>query len=210
MNISGIYKITNMLNNHCYIGSTMNIKNRWTVHKRFLNSNKHHSQYFQNAWNKYGKDKFKFEILLYCDKKDLIFFEQRAINTYRPEYNICLTAGNSLGRKFSDTSKQKMSIKRKARITTKETCKKISEAQKRIGNRPPSGKGKVRTENFKKNLSNKRKGNYNPSAKLNWNDVTNIRLYNKINSMSKKDIAVLFNVSLSCIYNIISNKTWKI
>ena len=30
---SGIYKITNLINNKCYIGKSVNIKERWAYHK---------------------------------------------------------------------------------------------------------------------------------------------------------------------------------
>lgn len=106
---SGIYKITNTLNNHCYIGSAVDLNRRWITHKYNLNAQKHHSSYFQNAWIKYGSSSFIFEILLYCEKKELIFFEQRAIDTYKPEYNLCPVAGSSLGRKLSEEHKAKIS-----------------------------------------------------------------------------------------------------
>lgn len=132
---TGIYKITNIINNHCYIGSAVNLNRRWITHKYNLNAQKHHSSYFQNAWNLYGSKSFTFEILLYCDKKDLILYEQRAIDEYKPEYNMCPTAGSSLGRKLSEEHKAKISA---------------------------AGKGKKHTEESKQLMSQNRKGKANP------------------------------------------------
>ena len=60
---SGVYQIKNVVNKHCYVGSSVNIDIRWSVHKHLLKNNKHYNQYLQNAWNKYKQDNFKFEIL---------------------------------------------------------------------------------------------------------------------------------------------------
>jgi hypothetical protein len=61
--IMGIYKITNIKVGKFYIGSSKDIEKRWKDHVYMLNRNQHHSLYFQNAWNKYGEDNFKFEII---------------------------------------------------------------------------------------------------------------------------------------------------
>jgi group I intron endonuclease len=61
--MSWIYKITCIGDNKVYVGSTHNIKRRWQIHRDTLKRNVHHNSYLQYAWNKYGKDSFKFEIL---------------------------------------------------------------------------------------------------------------------------------------------------
>ena len=109
VNQSGIYIITNNLNKHCYIGSALNIRKRWNRHKSDLCLQKHHSLYLQRAYNKYGSVNFTFTILLICDKKDLLFYEQRAIDRYKPEYNQCPVAGNCTGHKTSEEAKRKLS-----------------------------------------------------------------------------------------------------
>lgn len=59
----GIYKITNIVNGKIYIGKSLNIEQRFNRHINDLNRNSNHNPHFQNAWNKYGEDKFKFEII---------------------------------------------------------------------------------------------------------------------------------------------------
>jgi group I intron endonuclease len=56
----GIYKITNLVNNRYYIGSSLDIKRRWDTHRRMLNKNNHHNDFLQKSWNKHGGDNFKF------------------------------------------------------------------------------------------------------------------------------------------------------
>lgn len=62
--IKGIYTITNIINDKYYVGSSLNVKNRLKVHKQQLIKNIHPNNHLQGAWNKYGEDNFKFEIVL--------------------------------------------------------------------------------------------------------------------------------------------------
>lgn len=59
----GIYKITNIVNGKVYIGKSQNIEKRFKSHIEGLNGGRNHNPHFQNAWNKYGKSNFKFEII---------------------------------------------------------------------------------------------------------------------------------------------------
>lgn len=63
MEMGGIYKIVNKINQHAYYGRAVNFKKRWSRHKTDLNKNKHHCKYLQNAWNLYGSDNFEFVII---------------------------------------------------------------------------------------------------------------------------------------------------
>lgn len=91
---SGIYSIVNVENNFLYIGSSSVLTRRWSHHKSMLNGKRHHSDRLQSAWNLFGSDKFKFEILeLVSDESQLKIREQCWINFYdsaNPEkgYNI--------------------------------------------------------------------------------------------------------------------------
>ena len=59
----GVYKITNIINNKFYIGSSKNIEKRLKNHFNNLKNNTHCNKHLQNAYNKYGKDAFISEIL---------------------------------------------------------------------------------------------------------------------------------------------------
>src|SRR5574343_145795 len=69
--VMGIYKITNTINNKCYIGKSMRVFKRWYEHKAHLRKNKHINIYLQNAWNKYGENVFDFKVIEICEEKDL-------------------------------------------------------------------------------------------------------------------------------------------
>lgn len=101
---SGIYKITNIENNKFYIGSSQNIKRRTQGHLNALRKNKHHSTYLQNAFNKYGEDRFIFETVISCSIEELLTIEQYYIDFLKPHYNMSPTAGTTRGYKHQEKS----------------------------------------------------------------------------------------------------------
>lgn len=132
--ISGIYRIINTLDNKFYIGNSVNIYSRWGLHKHLLNNNKHGSIKLQRAWNKYGEQNFRFEIIELCDpvRDTLIFLEQKYLDL-KPAYNTCYFASSTLGFRHSEESKKKMSDFRKTQKGkhhhTEETKQMMSERQ---------------------------------------------------------------------------------
>lgn len=112
MKISGIYVIRNVINNKVYIGSAVDLNNRWFSHRNNLINNKHVNKHLQASFNKYGIDNFIFEILEYVvDKNCLIDREQNWIDFFNPEYNIRKVAQNNTGLRWSLSEE----IKQKAR-----------------------------------------------------------------------------------------------
>jgi hypothetical protein len=95
VNKSGIYKITNVINNKFYIGSSVNIRTRWNEHKNDLKKSFHGNIYLQRSHDKYGMEFLTFEILEECEPKNCIKREQYFIDTLNPEYNLCRIAGSS-------------------------------------------------------------------------------------------------------------------
>lgn len=113
---SGIYKIQNTLDGKVYVGSGQYIEGRWSDHKFQLSKDIHHSIHLQRAWNKYGKNSFKFEIieLLEPIKNILIEREQYWIDYYNSSndkfgYNINPKADSRLGSVSSKETREKIS-----------------------------------------------------------------------------------------------------
>lgn len=89
-NWCGIYRITCEGNSQTYIGSSVNIKDRWQQHISLLRGNRHSSVYLQNSYNKYGEDSFKFEVLLRLiefNEEILRDLEWYYIEKYQPAFN---------------------------------------------------------------------------------------------------------------------------
>ena len=105
----GIYKITNLINNKIYIGSSKNLKKRLNDHFSYLKRNKHGNNHLQASYNKHGLNYFTTEIIEECDLTILIKREQYYIDTLKPEYNKRIIAESNEGSTFSIVAKQNMS-----------------------------------------------------------------------------------------------------
>ncbi len=126
---SGIYKITNIVNNKIYIGSATNINSRWSSHRRYLKLGKHHNIHLQRSYIKYGLENFTFEIIEECLVELLIEKEQFYLDHLNPEYNINPIANSQRGRVVSEETRKKMSIAQIGRKHSEETKYKISKGQ---------------------------------------------------------------------------------
>lgn len=112
---SGVYAIINQERGYIYVGSSIQLTKRWIRHQTLLRNNKHHSRHLQNAWNKYGAERFQFVILAFCERPDLAATEQSYLNALHPVYNVIKIVGafpssksRNAGRKHSEETKQKM------------------------------------------------------------------------------------------------------
>lgn len=112
---TGVYKILNKINQKVYIGSSsQGLSIRLNYHVKNLKKNKHKNTYLQRSWNKYGEKNFTFEVIEECSKDFCIIREQFWIDFYKSNnssfgYNICAVAGSTLGFKYFEEQKQKIS-----------------------------------------------------------------------------------------------------
>ncbi len=110
-----IYSITNLVNHKRYIGSAAFFDKRMGTHVSKLNSKTHWNIHLQQAWNKYGKDNFKLEVIEMVDSQtSLIEREQYYIDLFQScdrknGYNISCVASSRLGTKMSKEAKEKIS-----------------------------------------------------------------------------------------------------
>jgi group I intron endonuclease len=88
---SGIYKITNTVNGKFYIGSSVDVQARFHKHKSGLRRGVHPNPILQRAWNRYGEDKFTFEILEECPEKNqgvCLIREQYYLDLLKPYLEV--------------------------------------------------------------------------------------------------------------------------
>ena len=70
--MTGIYKITNKINEMSYIGKSKDIMQRWSTHERALVKGTHHSTKLQEDFNQYGGiEAFDFSVLEICAPSEL-------------------------------------------------------------------------------------------------------------------------------------------
>lgn len=196
---TGVYQIRNLANNKRYIGSAAGRKGivgRWSVHKTLLTQGIHHSPKLQYAWNKHGADSFVLEAILYCDPENCLMYEQIALDSMKPEYNISPTAGSSLGTKHSNTSKAKMSAARIGRFGGQ--------------NHPMYGKkhspeSRAKIAAF---LTGKRTSSLRSPHKLSLQQVKEIKVLLQ-QGFTQLYIANLYGVKQPTISEINSGKAWR-
>ena len=96
--ISAVYKITNTVTGDFYIGSSKDIKRRWSSHKWPSIWNKHPNNQMYIDMQKYGTDKFEFQILEEVKPEHLKEKEQQFIEKMHPTYNSYNAKGLDLER----------------------------------------------------------------------------------------------------------------
>ena len=92
----GIYKITNLITNECYIGQSVDINKRWSEHcKCGLGIDTPPGNKLYKAMQEYGLENFTFELLAECSKEELNEKETYFINLYQAkEFGYNSTGGN--------------------------------------------------------------------------------------------------------------------
>ena len=168
-NNCGVYKITNTVTGDFYIGSSVNLRERLSQHRRALRGNRHINTHMQRSWNKYGESAFEFNPILYCDTSTTLFYEQLLLDRQKPTFNIAKNAtasmmglshseetkrkiseaqsgerGNNFGKHLSEEAKRNLS----ERVVSEETKRKISE----------SGMGHVVSEETRRKISEAQSG----------------------------------------------------
>lgn len=173
---SGIYKILNKLNGKFYIGSAVNLENRWREHKYHLNRDSHKNKHLQNSWINYGEIAFEFIILEYVeDKYKLIKIEQSYLDSLTPAYNMAQIAGSRAGVPMSEEAKNKIGAANKGKLLGrvmlqatkdlislankgKQNTKGRKQSAEEIAKRVAANTGKTRTKETKTKMSEARKG----------------------------------------------------
>lgn len=194
----GVYKITNKLNNKCYIGISTDIESRWTYHKKESNwyNKKEYNKKLYRSFRKNGLKPFTFEVLEECLPEELSDKEKYYValfNSYHDGYNGTAGGEDNQGESHPGHKLDKEDIiDIRTRYGNLERKNEVYQLYKdRIGE---SGFHKIWNGNTWKGImkevytdDNKtfhkhdtsNKGTKNGRSKLTENDVRNIRLRRK-------------------------------
>lgn len=139
----GIYKLISP-SGKFYIGSSKNIEWRFKVHSIKLSRGEHKNMALSRAYMKYNGD-LSCKVIIICEQKDLIFYEQICIDGLKPEYNASRIASkvewtpeirlrrSKAAIKYWQNTENRMRVSafHKGRKRSPETCAKISANTKR-------------------------------------------------------------------------------
>lgn len=199
---SGIYGIFNIEAGKVYIGSAVNISRRYREHLKKLRKGEHHSPHLQRAWNRDGPGAFMLKALRYVEREQLLSAEQELIDFFQAAwdeagYNICPSAGSSLGRKVSDETREKIAAAHRG--------KRLSDAHKAaIG---AGSRGRKKPEETIKKMRAAQQGFGGGNAVLSADDVLRIRAM-AANGALQKEIAAQFGVNRGYVSLIVTRRRW--
>jgi group I intron endonuclease len=172
---SCIYCFENIIDSKKYIGQTQDINRRYKRHMRELENNKSNNVYFQKAWNKYGKDCFKFFIIEKChidllDEREIYWIKELHSHSTESGYNISWGGITPMRNVIiTDEHREKLRVALSGinnpmygKRLSKETLDKISKALK----------GRVVSEESRKKASNSSSCKKNKNNKLGYIGIT--------------------------------------
>lgn len=132
---SCIYRIINLINNKSYIGlSRKGLNERKRRHITELRGKRHHNQYLQNAFDKYGEENFIFEILEFVEsdfigEREKFYIEKYKTNLKENGYNLN-SGGDEIKFNVDDSTKEKLRKKNIGKILSEDHKRKIGESNK--------------------------------------------------------------------------------
>jgi len=128
LNLTGIYLITHRVSGKRYVGKSVNIRRRWSEHRKGLS----HCPALEAALKKYGEDAFSWEILQTCSESelnDLECFYIHAFGSVSPAgYNI---GYGGEGVTFTEEVRAKLSEATRSRLLSPESRAAIGAASRK-------------------------------------------------------------------------------
>ncbi len=114
----GIYLIKNLVNNKVYVGKSKDIYERICSHVTSLNANnlKRENSHFINAWNKYGRENFTYEVLELFDEIDDALISERELwwmfyhNSVNDDFGYNKRMDSSTGLIVRESTRKKLGI----------------------------------------------------------------------------------------------------
>lgn len=146
----GIYKITSPTG-RVYIGQSVNIDKRFKSYKRgyCINQTK-----LYRSFNKYGIDAHIFEVICECSIEELNALER----SYQEQYNVLSRKGLNSKLTGTDDKSGTLSEEVKQKLSKANIGKKVPKDESWRNKLSNAIKGKVRSEETRRKMSESRKG----------------------------------------------------
>lgn len=215
--IKGIYGIFHLNSEKVYIGSSTNIKKRWSTHKWELKEKRHPNTHFQRIVQKYGVNSFLYGVLefvedekMLCERENyflLLVDKECRINNKPPKRKGPIS--EELREKFKKVFKgRKVTEKHKEKVRLGNLGKRGSQNQ--IDAAKKANTGKIVSDKTRKLLSAaaKNRKKVKQTRKLTKELVYQMRLCAK-NGIRGTDIAKKFDINYSTTRSAINGFSWK-
>jgi len=216
INKSFVYRWINTINGKDYLGSTSNAKSRLSTYydKKSLSLG---NMPIYKAILKYGHSNFTFEIVEYCDSKDVLTREQYYLDHFDFDYNILEKADSLLGYKHTLDTLTKMKGRKNALgyKHTLETLTKLRDIQTDKKHSKESmakmreiwAERKLKSDISSKSLENKIASNPKSQRIGKYIIITNIDSNVSITYNSMTEAAVALNITRNTLRTYIKNKS---
>lgn len=136
----GIYKITNVFTNQCYVGQSQGVRKRVMEHFRLLRLGSHTNPKLQHSYDKYGPEAFTWSMEVECETTEELdtlenaFLQGDAVFTEPTFFNIASEAKVPMrGKRHSGKTRLQISNAKRGRVehVTPEYRNRLKEAQAR-------------------------------------------------------------------------------
>ena len=132
--ISAVYKIVNEITGEFYIGSSVDVERRWASHKHPSTWKRYPNSKMYQDMQRYGVDKFRFQILAPVMPEYLKQVEQEFIEMLKPTYNNYNAKGLDVERQKESQKEYSQSEKGKRAKKEYSQSEKGKRAKKRYRN----------------------------------------------------------------------------
>lgn len=209
----GVYRITDVETGRFYVGSSVNIANRWRQHQYRLIRGTHPNPILQALWNA-NPERVRIETIQHCqmNKEEILAAEQAALDaagvgSNRMCMNVLPVAGSHLGRKRSAETLAAMSAAQLGRVHTEAAKAKMRAAK--IG-KPLSDEHRKKLGDAARGKKiNRKKGGSNKLIRV-FGDEQIIEMRKmKASGSSYSEIEAKHNVSHGGLQKIIQMQTYR-
>ena len=113
---SGIYQILCVPTGKVYIGSAVNLRQRWHDHYTRMRARTHNNEHIQRAWDKYGERAFVFSIVEmvmfpeYLLDREQHWMDETQCYDRSKGFNLARIAGSNIGIPASDQRKKRIGM----------------------------------------------------------------------------------------------------
>lgn len=218
--VMGVYVIVRVETGQAYIGSSLNIGERWNGHRGCLRRRAHPNGRLQQAWDEHGEAAFVFAIVERVASLDQLLPREKSWladgGTWQEGVGYNLTGGaRGVGWQRTDEQRARLSAAFKGKPKTaahraniwanREVTPEMRAHMAAVGR---MGRGKPKAAEHRRKIGEPQRGSGNHRAKLTEIQVIEIKARLAAKAETKRAIAAAFGVHETTIRDIETGRRW--